>query len=461
MISKFLMTLPLLQVDVVEQNTRSRPGWERCIIGTHIVFSTLELETYCFAPWKKVVYDAMLLAAAVEFCDRFKKRSTQIWARNIKLRIPVHEPDRWNAQEVQTSLIQALNLLTGDYWEIKFVFRKQAEIPTRQTQLPVLTGKKAIIPFSNGMDSQAVANLMEQQYGDGLIRLRINSKTLEKSTLRRSKEPFASVPFKVHQREYRFNESSARSRGFKFALISGLAAFLAESDTIIFPESGQGSLAPVLLVVGHAHADYRNHPVFTTAMEKFLLALLQYKVRYQFPRLWHTKGETLKTFIKESENTSAWQYTRSCWQQNRQVSVNRSQRQCGICAACMLRRMSVHAAGQTESIDTYVWENLSANTFRMGPSSDFDENKITKKMYDYAIAGTLHLDHLAGLRESQAHASLLKRNAFSLGEVLCLSEQETESRLNRLLKQHEDEWKSFLTTLSPDSFIREWVQVPL
>ena len=115
-------------------------------------------------------------------------------------------------------------------------------------------------------------------------------------------------------------------------------------------------------------------------MERFLKALLGYQVRYEFPRLWHTKGETLARFINECEDGAmAWAKTRSCWQQNRQISVNGKARQCGICAACMLRRLTVHAAGQVEEANTYVWEDLRADTFEAGVSPDFARKKITRR----------------------------------------------------------------------------------
>jgi hypothetical protein len=123
--------------------------------------------------------------------------------------------------------------------------------------------------------------------------------------------------------------------------------------------------------------------------------------------------------------------------------------------------MSIHSAGQTEPSDMYVWEDLNAKTFHLGVASSFDKNKITKALREYAIAGTLHLDHLAGLRQSSAHSSMLKRNVLKLSEVLCLSEQESEERLNNFLKKHEEEWKNFLESLSPHSFIKEWAQVSI
>ena len=66
---------------------------------------------------------------------------------------------------------------------------------------------------------------------------------------------------------------------------------------------------------------------------------------------------------RASEDAPAWTDTRSCWQQSRQSSVGHHRRQCGVCAACMLRRMSMFTAGIEEPAETYVWERLSAARF--------------------------------------------------------------------------------------------------
>jgi hypothetical protein len=255
----------------------------------------------------------------------------------------------------------------------------------------------------------------------------------------------------------RFVESSARSRGFKFALISGLAAYIANAGEVIVPESGQGALGPALVPVGQAYIDYRSHPLFTVRMERFLAALLRHNVRYRFPRLWKTKGETLADYVAQCrEGRESLQETWSCWQDARHGSVEGKKRQCGICAACMLRRLSFHAAGLREPKETYVWERLDATEFSSGTALAFDRKKVTAAMLEYAIAGTLHMDHLASLSRSPAAKSVLELNAFQLGRSCDLTHVEADSRVRRLLAQHEAEWKSFLGMLGPDSFVAAW-----
>jgi 7-cyano-7-deazaguanine synthase in queuosine biosynthesis len=295
--------------------------------------------------------------------------------------------------------------------------------------------------------------LKENQAGSGVCRVRLGSKAVDKHVPGRPRRPFTTVPYDVKTGK-RSGETSARSRGFKFATVSGIAAYLVGASEIVVPESGQGALGPVLVPTGQGYEDFRNHPLFTDRMEEYFKALFGANIRFAFPRLWFTKGETLAAYA-ELHGVQAHVDARSCWQQNRHVSVNHHRRQCGICAACMLRRMSVHAAGLKEPRETYLWESLETATFEAGAAASFD--KITKALREYALAGTLHLDHLAGLRRSKLHAGAIRRQALELARSRNLSVDEAERKLDRLLSKHESEWQDFVESLGDKSFIRNWV----
>lgn len=354
------------------------------------------------------------------------------------------------AQDWNDDVPTTLDFLTGDRWNISFSSRKHLLTPPRQGQFQLKGNASAVIPFSDGLDSRAVAGLKARSLGDKLIRIRLGH------TLSRPRQAFTAVPYKVVGGKRDFVESSARSRGFKFALIAGIAAYFAKAGEVIVPESGQGALGPALLPVGQAYEDYRSHPLFTNRMEQFLDAHLGLHVSFQFPQLWQTKGETLSRFVKECEDGPSWAETWSCWQQSRHASVDQKKRQCGICAACMLRRLSVHAAGLTEPKTTYVWEDLGAPTFEAGAAAAFERKRITRAMHQYAIARTLHFDHLANLVHSPAHAEVFSLNALQLSQSCKLPLTEARTRLHRLLTQHETEWKDFVHSLGPDSFVANW-----
>jgi 7-cyano-7-deazaguanine synthase in queuosine biosynthesis len=447
---------PSLRVDVVEAGGRARRGCRPCEIDADLTFSTSDLESYCLAQWEPVIFDTLVVAAAVEFCDRIQRRQTQHWGRNIELRVPVHDPERWSAPAVSAALKGALDFLTGDCWAFSFIARKSPAYVPQQLAFDMRSDARAVIAFSEGLDSRAVAGLMHRELGDGLIRVRLGTKeflpVLEPSG---KKQPFTSIPYRVKPKTGEFVESSARSRGFKFATISGIAAYMVKAERIIVTESGQGSIGPVLVAVGQGYEDYRSYPLFTDRMETFLHALFGRRVRFDFPRLWNTKGESLAAFAKECADGASWKTTWSCWQQNRHSSVAGHKRQCGICAACMLRRLSVHAAGLTEAKETYVWENLSAPTFESGATAAFEH--ITKAQREYAIAGALHLDHLATLQKSPMNKGTIDLTVAQLSRSRGVSQDTTRASMNRLLNQHESEWMNFLDALGPDSFVANWV----
>ena len=81
-------------VHLVENGVAVLPGWTPCVIKQNITFSTKRLQEYCFVPWEPIIYDVLLVAAAVEFCDKLYKRPTYGWRRTFAVRIPVHEPER-------------------------------------------------------------------------------------------------------------------------------------------------------------------------------------------------------------------------------------------------------------------------------------------------------------------------------------------------------------------------------
>jgi hypothetical protein len=65
-------------------------------------------------------------------------------------------------------------------------------------------------------------------------------------------------------------------------------------------------------------------------------------------------------------------------------------------------------------------------------------------MHEYAIAGTLHLDHLAALLDSPANVRTLGLRVFQLSSALGQSENAIRAKLDRLISQHEREWRNFV-----------------
>jgi hypothetical protein len=92
--------LPRINVVVTEKRKRL-DARVSCVIGENIQFNEDKLLSYCFAEWKPVVFDMLVVAAAVEFCDRLQNRPAIGWSRDIYLEIPVHDKSLWRQMEYQ------------------------------------------------------------------------------------------------------------------------------------------------------------------------------------------------------------------------------------------------------------------------------------------------------------------------------------------------------------------------
>ncbi|UIJ82405.1 7-cyano-7-deazaguanine synthase [Rhizobium leguminosarum] len=450
--------IPSIRVAVVEPGAKSESGWHVAEIGKAIVFKTEDLNDYRTKNWDSRVYDAMVLIAAVEYCDKALKRSGLLWARRFDLRLPVHDVKHWQSPAVVDAIARALKFLTGDEWNITYTAATtdlDADMG-RQSLLEWGDAGRTVTPFSDGLDSRAVSAILSANgRGDRIIRVRVGSKADDRPIRDRKKVPFLNIPFTVNMKAGGIKESSVRSRGFKFTLLSSLAAYLVGTHDVAMPESGQGALGPTLVPASHGYEDYRNHPRFLRKMETVVEAVFHHAIRFRLPQLWRTKGQTLAEFASIERNPDEWNKTRSCWQQSRNSSFASKRRHCGVCAACMLRRLSFHAAGIDEPKENYIWEDLRAKDFAQGAVHGFD--KVTRAMRRYGIAGALHLDHLAEMSASPLHRIRVKRSAWQLAEQLQITTTQAEEHLFGLLEQHDREWQAFMKNLGPKSFIAQWL----
>ena len=440
------------RIYVVEKGFSSEYGLRKrtsiAEIGKEIIFDPSVLDTYHYDGWQPVHYDLLVVCAAVEYADRrYSRRATQ-WSRRFFITVPVQELERWQRPEVQASISSTLRLLTGDDWDFSFVKTggPSAKID-RQRSLPFGNNKQFAIAYSDGLDSRCVSGIYDS--ANNAIRVRISK---NKDKIRRGERPFDRIPFEVKKSS---KESGVRSRGFKFAAITAIAAHLSEVRRIIVTESGQGALGPVLIPLHNVYADYRNYPTFFRKMELFVKELLGSEIAYEQPRLWHTKGQTISDFltqprIKPEEVIN----TRSCWQQRWNIRINGKLRQCGLCAACLLRRMSMHAVRIDEPDDTYTFEDLTSSNY-----GDYvSKNKIVRssEMVEYGSAGVRHLQQLADL--SRQPDAVLRPYIFEIARATELSENVTRDNLRKLLMHHADEWRYFISDLGKESFVYKWAQ---
>ena len=119
----------------------------------------------------------------------------------------------------------------------------------------------------------------------------------------------------------------------------------------------------MLLPLHNIYADYRNHPTFFRKMERFIRAVLSYRVQFEQPRLWSTKGETLRAFLDMSRKVrpASDEYPIPAGKGAGSLMWAVGGQECGLCAACLLKHFSLHAAGINEAPGTYVVSDLAAS----------------------------------------------------------------------------------------------------
>ena len=454
---------PSAQIEVVEAMTRSRHGYIRCAIGHDLVVKPDVLSAYCVRDLPTLVDDLVTLAGAAAFADRTVTRhSAQRWGRDIELNIPVHDPDFWLQQNVRDRLVDVLNYVSGDRWDLEFRKRRARTQSRPQGLFPFEPDPSTIvIPYSDGLDSFAVARLVSSRAPTAAVVLVTTGqrKDTDREWRRRvggARHHRVSVPFELSGR--RFREPSYRTRGFVFGIMAGVAAHLSGARTVVVPESGQGVLGSWMLPVGNEPPDVRTHPLFTRKLEALIEVVLGSSPRFEHPRLWYTKGETLRDLLAV-DRAAPWACTRSCGRDARHVHLEGRLVPCGVCGACLLRRQSLLAAGLDEIQDRYLWRDLSAPTLNDAASRGVRQASVNDTKQ--AACGALSLAQLANLAAGGIEADHYTRDATEkLAPVLGDEPREIEAKLRKLTAKHRDEWRGLLASAGPDSFMAEWTEGP-
>ena len=127
---------------------------------------------------------------------------------------------------------------------------------------------------------------------------------------------------------------------------------------------------------------------------------------------------------------------------------------CGLCAACLLRRLSLHAAGLSESGDTYVVSNLATPELSKAFAS-ISQQADRNIMVEYGSVGARHLQHLADMASLADDA--LRAHVSQIATELGKSQEEVLRHLRRMLRAHAEEWRAFLLAQGEKSFLRRWM----
>jgi len=333
-------------------------------------------------PLDSLSLDLCEIAAYVFMADKsFKRGDYGKWTRNFSFLVPVRNLERWNS--VKTILTNTVATLSGDNVEFHFVKKLEAK-PKKKGSLKA--GKETrrlpqresdcVCLFSGGLDSFAGAAYLIKQgkqpffashYVSSLKSLQ--AKLIEgiEKQFKRQVEHFqyrvTSRTTKTTRHRFENNESSHRARSFMFLSYAAIAAATRGLSEIYICENGVLSLnVPISDARKGTRSTRHAHPLFLQYFNQFINALYDRTFSVQNPFQFWTKAQEAK-FLRKTNLHPLIKDTVTCWGYPNQTLKYPNSNHCGYCIPCIVRRVSVKAAGLAAFDDQYVIDvfNLKPN----------------------------------------------------------------------------------------------------
>lgn len=376
------------------------------------------------------------------------------WARRMCLTIPVRLPEIWKQPAVCDALGKVLRFFTDDDWHFEFVGRRgQGRAAESQQFLfssPMVPPLRVAL-LSGGLDSFAgaaglVADLSDHSFVfvSGVTNSRQRSAQREQIRALRclslNELCHIAVPFggRRHGRSRgQFEEGSQRARGFLFLTLGAVTALTAGASELYIHENGVGAINLPYNATQVGTLGSRNvHPLALLRVGEFAQALTGSPFAFKNPFLYATKAQmcshsAVRRLVAHIPTTF------SCDGFPIQA---RGKPQCGTCTSCLLRRVSLEAAGLSsyDPPSQYVCD-LSNPTL-----------KVTRKQLQPLSAMEWQVRKISQrLRSPDPWHSLiteftdLQSIASELGMHVEASEKEVQRLLLQMYSQYVSEWDSF------------------
>jgi 7-cyano-7-deazaguanine synthase in queuosine biosynthesis len=348
--------------------------------SSNITINTIQLfYTLKFVPDEKSL-DILFFSIYIHLIDNLLPRdklAVDNWQREIKVKIPVSEPLRWN-QNVNT-IIEALNFLTGDEWNIEFYELREQYFLNEELDLADAIQVENICLLSGGLDSlvgaidlvQESDNILFVAHYDGAG---ANSKdqknifdTFKSNTEKNiylsqfhiyDGEPFYEYYNKKKNRTEPIHDGNLRARSLLFLGFALFHAINFNVDHIFLPENGLISInIPLNESRSSSNSTRTTHPYFIKKLQRFLSGIgisVEIKNLYQC----RTKGEMLADCKNKSLLNNLINRTISCSHSKRKGQWTRRKKSdgtqnCGYCIPCLIRKSSIYHYGGLETIEKY------------------------------------------------------------------------------------------------------------
>ena len=324
----------------------------------------------------EVGVDLLVLAAHVHAADTRISRSGESqdsWTREIRLAVPVSDPDAWNA--AAPTLVRLLNFLTGDRWTLVFRSRPR-EFSTVVRRRPARLANPVfddLALFSGGLDSLIGAidtlelgrtPLFVSHAGEGATS---DAQTTVFSALM---EHYRGRAFNRLRLWMRFpkgfipgsaNEETTRSRSFLFFALGVFAASGLNGSVILkVPENGLIAVnVPLDSLRLGALSTRTTHPFYIARWNE-ALTILGLSICIQNPYWDKTKGEMVSGCTNRALLRRLTPSSLSCSSPTKGRWQGIGTQHCGYCVPCLIRRAALLTGLRPESDPTkYTVDDLT------------------------------------------------------------------------------------------------------
>jgi 7-cyano-7-deazaguanine synthase in queuosine biosynthesis len=300
------------------------------------------------------------LFAADCICERGREFQ---WSRRIELYVPCRSPAYWRpfAASIQESFAQ----LTFDRIQIHFEHDTDPKPPPRQRRQP-FDPADCVTLFSGGMDSYVGAALLQEE----ARRPMLVSHSLSPAT--RTAQSLLQVPLRdrgaigshatiVAQRIKTAlgSEGSQRSRSLLFMAAACLVASALGLSDVFVNENGLMAVHVPMTEARIGSLSTRTaSPAVLERFSRTATSALGFNINIENNLVGLSKADVVAEAIRLGEAHSL-PHTVSCW------SIGRTNRHCGECAPCLIRRVACEyhqVEDAPYSVDAFQTEPERAST---------------------------------------------------------------------------------------------------
>src|SRR5579859_5284707 len=326
----------------------------------------------------EVGVDLLVLASLVHAADTRisrKSESQDTWTREIRLVVPVSDPERWTS--ATTLLQRMLGFLTGDLWELEFrsrpvEFTSIVTVPSNRTDAPPYD---SLALFSGGLDSLiGVIDTLEaggkplliSHAGDGAAsKAQTNCmKALAKYYVDRTFDRLrVAMTFPTGLVPGVSAENTMRGRSFLFFSIAIFAgSWLQEPFILRAAENGFIAINVPLDTLRLGALSTRTMHPFYIARWNELLRVLGFKGSIENPYRLQTKAEMITNCSNTALLRDLIPSSLSCSSPTKGRWQKRAIEHCGYCVPCLIRRAALlKGFGPGADPTTYTVQRLSAH----------------------------------------------------------------------------------------------------